>query len=105
MFEQQRFIPILNEIMVEYLIFEEEATLEPVKTVNEEEIQRKNVKAKKEVEEGRKRKRTEEEEKEHSSKEEVEDFVFDEAYEVMEKKILKKGFIGEREDSKSSSHP
>ena len=48
------------------------------------------------IEEGRKRKRTDEEEKEQSSKEEVEDFVSDEAYKVIEKKILNKGFIGER---------
>ena len=79
-------------MMVEFADFEEAASLEPITTVNEEEIHGKSV----EAEEGNKKRRMEEEEKEQSSKEEVEDFISDEAYEVMEKKILKKGFIGDR---------
>ena len=45
--------------------------------------------------EGRKRKIEEEEDKEQCSGEKVEDFLSDKVYEMIEKKILKKDFIGE----------
>ena len=82
--------------MEEFAEITEEINEEPVKTANKEEIQEKIAEVGVEVEEGRKRKRGDDEEKEQSSKEEFEDFVSNEAYEVMEKKILKKGFIGDR---------
>ena len=69
---------------------------EPMKTFNQEEIQEKTTEAGVEVEEGRKIKRWEEEEKKQSSGDEVDDFVSNEAFEMMGKKILKKGFIGEK---------
>ena len=37
-----------------------------------------------------------EEEKKQSSDEEVDEFISNKAYEIMEKKILKKDFIGDR---------
>ena len=49
-------IPNLNEIMVEFIDSDEETTLEPMMTVNEEEVQEKSVKAEVQVKEGRKRK-------------------------------------------------
>ena len=81
----------MNEIMAEFADFAKETTLELVTRVNEEESRDKNVEAEVQVKEGRKRKTGNKEEKEQSSGDGVEDFVFDEAYEVMEKKILKKG--------------
>ena len=45
------------------------------------------------VEEGRKRKKWDEGGKEQSSEEEIEEFLSDEAFELMEKNILHKGFI------------
>ena len=51
-----------------------------------------------EVEEGkiRKRKRKENEEEEESSGSEDEDFFSNEAFELVQKTLMKKGFIGER---------
>ena len=89
-------IPNLKEIMEEFAETTKETTLDPVTTVKEEESQEKIAEAKTKVEEGRKRKRKEEEDKEQSSGEEIEDFLYDKVYEIMEKKILKKEFIGER---------
>ena len=50
MFEQQRLIPNLNEIMVKFANTVEETNVESVKTVTEEEIKEKNVKTEVEVE-------------------------------------------------------
>ena len=88
-------IPNLNEIMAEFIDIDEEKTLEPMMTFNEEEVQEKSVEAEVQVKKGRKRKRNNEEENGQSSGDGVEDFVSDEAYEVMNKKVLKKGFIEE----------
>ena len=82
--------------MVEFADIAEETNVEPVKTVTEEKIQEKNVEAEVEVKEGRKRKKGKEKDKKHSSEDEIKEFLSYEALEVMEKKILKKGFNGER---------
>ena len=53
----------------------------------------------------RQRKKNEEEEdKKQSSRDEIEEFLSDEAFEMMEKKILKKGFIRERGIKKFIPH-
>ena len=96
MSEQQRLIPNLNEIMEKFVDTAEETNVEPVKRVTEEVVQEKNVEAEVEVEEGRKKKREEEKDKGQSSENGIEDFLPNEAFEVMEKKILKKRFIRER---------
>ena len=96
MSEQQRLIPNLNEIMEKFVDTAEETNVELVKRVTEEEIEDKNVEAEVGVEEGRKKKREEEKDKGQSSENGIEDFLSDEAFEVMEKKILKKRFIRER---------
>ena len=84
----------LNEIMEKFVETAEDSVVERVETVVEKEVQGQNVEL--EVKkEGRKRKRVEEEEKQ-SSDEEVEEFISNKAYEIMEQKILKKDFIGER---------
>ena len=82
--------------MAEFADIVEETNVKPVKTATEKEIQDKNVEAEVEVEEGRKRKIGEEKDEGQSNENGIEDFLSDEAIEVMEKKILKKQFIGER---------
>ena len=57
MFEQQRLIPNLNDIIAEFADIVEKKNVEPMKTVTKEEIQEKNVEEEVGVEEGRKRKR------------------------------------------------
>ena len=81
--------------MEEFVEIVEEIVLEPMTTVNEEEIHDKSVEAMVQVKEGRKRKIGDEGGKEQSSEEEIEEFLSDEAFELMEKKILHKGFICE----------
>ena len=70
--------------------------MEPIAAVNEGEGQKTIAKAETGVEEGRKRKRDEKKYKEQSSGEEIEDFLSDRAYKIMEKNILKKEFIGDK---------
>ena len=62
----------------------------------EAEVQGKNIELEVENEKGRKRKIVEEEEEKQRSEEELDEFIYDKGYEIMEKKILKKDFIGER---------
>ena len=78
--------------MAEFVDTTEETNVELVKIVTKEEIREKNV----EAEVGRKRKIGEEEDKKQSSGDGIEEFLSDEAFEVMEKKTLKKGIIRER---------
>ena len=93
----------MNKIMEEFSEIAEEIE-ESVKTINQEEIQEKAVEVGVKVEEGRKRKREDEGEKEQSSGDEVDDFVSDKAFELMEKKILQKRFIRERGFKQFISH-
>ena len=95
-------IPNLNKIMEEFAEAVEEKNFELVTMVNEGEIRERIVGAEIEVEEGRKKKRDEEEDKEQSSREEIEDFLSDKAYEMIVKKILKENFF-EKGGSRNSS--
>ena len=89
---QQMLIPDLNKIMEEFAETEKEITFKLVTTFNGGESQDKIAEAETRAEEGRKRKRVEEEEKQ-SNGEEIEEFLSYKAYEIKEKKILKKEFI------------
>ena len=84
----------LNEIMEEFAETAEDSMVERVEIVIEKEVQGQDVKPKFEKER-RKRKRVEEEENQESD-EELDEFIFYKAYEIMEKKIIKKDFIGEK---------
>ena len=54
------------------------------------------TKTKAQAEKGRKRKRNKEGEKQKNKENEMDEFVSHRAYEVMDKKMLKKDFIGKR---------
>ena len=88
-------IPNLNKIMEEFTKTAEDSMVERVETFVEKEVQGQDVEPEVEIEEERKRKRVEEEEKQ-SNDEEVDEFVSNKGYEIMEKKIFKKDFIRER---------
>ena len=90
-------VPNLSEIMAEYREETKEAVAENFEKLPMEESQKKNG-GEKEVEVGkeRKRKRGEGEEEEESNGSEDEDFLSNEAFELVQKTLMKKGFIGER---------
>ena len=89
-------VPNLNEIVAEYRAKIEETVDEIVEKVPMEESRKKNG-GKEGVEVGkeRKMKRMEEGEEEESSGSDDEDFLSNEVCELMQKTLLKKGFIGE----------
>ena len=99
-------MPNLEEIMAEFRAKTKETVAESVKKFPMEESQKKNG-GKEEVEVGkeRKRKRGEDEEEEESSGSDDEDFLSNEAFELMQKTLLKKGFIGERGFKEKKLHP
>ena len=88
-------IPNLKKIMEEFTKTTEDSMVERVEAFFEKEVQGQDVEPKVEIEEEQKRKRVEEEEKQ-SNDEEVDEFVSNKAYEIMEKKIFKKDFNRER---------
>ena len=89
-------VPNLDEIMAGIRDEIEEIVAEIVKKVPEKELQKEMGEEEVEVEKERKRKRGEEEVEEMNSRDKNEDFLFDEAFELMQKTLFKKGFIGER---------
>ena len=95
MFEQQLLVPNLNEIMEEFRAKTEETVAESVEKFPMEECQKKNG-GEEEVEVGKERKKKRGEDGE-SNESDDEDFLSNEAFELMQKTLLKKGFIGERE--------
>ena len=97
MSEQQLLVPNLNEIMVEYRVETKEIVAENVKKFPMEESQKKSGGEEKiKVGKERKRKREEDEKEEESSGSEDEDFLSNEAFKLMHKTLLNKGFIEER---------
>ena len=84
----------LNEIIEEFAKTVEDSLVERVETFGEKEVQGQDIEPEVKIEEERERKRVEEEEKQRGD-EEVDEFVSDKDYEIMEK-IFKKDFIGER---------
>ena len=96
MSEQQTLIPNLNEIMEEYAEIAEETTLELHTTEVEQEVPDEGTKMEAQAEERRKIKMKEEREKKHGEEVNMDEFISYRAYEVMEKKMLRKDFIGKR---------
>ena len=77
--------------MEEYAGSKEEATLELKNTENEQSVLEVRIETEQQAEEGRKKKRNEQ-----YNKDMMDELVSNRAHEVMQKKIMKKDFIGER---------
>ena len=89
-------IPNLNEIMEKYVEISEEAALELQTTKVKHEVAQERAEIEAQAEEERKRKRSQEREKEQGEEVKVDDFISERACEVMDKKMLRKDFIGEK---------
>ena len=96
MSKQKMLVRSLDEIMAIIRAEIEEIVVEIVEKVSNKELQRKSCEEEEDVGKERKRKRGEEELEEQSSGSEDEDFLSKEAFELMQKTLLNKGFIGER---------
>ena len=94
MYEQQILVPNLNEIMTKYGENTKETVV--VEKVHEKELQKKMGEEEVEVGKERKRKRGEDKQEEKGNGSEVDDLLSTEAFELVQKTLMKKGFIGER---------
>ena len=89
-------VPNLEDEIAEIRAETKETVVEIVEKFSEKEFKKEMGKEEVEVGKERKRKLGEEEEEEQSSENNYDDFLSKEAFEMMEKKLLRKGFIEER---------
>ena len=97
MSELTNLVPNLNEIMEEYVEWENE-TVQATKAVTEQDEERDEVNRMFELieEESRKRKRRTEETETKQRAEKARNFISDKAVALMEKSLKERGFIAER---------